>query len=126
MVLTPGGGGGGSLWRAGFLPAEHQGIAFNDAEVEPEKMIANLRNQWLDPAAQPKQLDAVQALNREYGSSFGADSFLEGRIKSMEAAYRMQAHVELRRSARGESRSGRVLPAAARAVPRARPIACGA
>ena len=90
VVLTPGGGGGGSLWRAGFLPAEHQGVAFNDAEIEPEKMIANLRNQWLDPAAQRRQLDAVQALNREYSSGFGADAFLEGRIKSMEAAYRMQ------------------------------------
>ena len=90
VVLTPGGGGGGSLWRAGFLPAEHQGVAFNDAEVEPEKMIANLRNQWLDPAGQRRQLDAEQALNREYSASFGQDAFLEGRIKSMEAAYRMQ------------------------------------
>src|SRR5262245_26637460 len=89
VVLTPG-GGGGSLWRAVFLPAEHQGVAFNDAEVEPEKMIANLRNPWLDPTAQRRQLDAVQALNREHAASFGEDSFLEGRIKSMEAAYRMQ------------------------------------
>jgi len=56
---------------AGFLPAEHQGVAFNDAEVEPEKMIANLRNQWLDASAQRRQLDAVQALNREHGASFG-------------------------------------------------------
>jgi uncharacterized protein DUF1501 len=90
VVLTPGGGGGGSLWRAGFLPAEHQGVAFNDAEVEPEKMIANLRNQWLDRETQRRQLDAVQALNREFGASFGQDAYLEGRIKSMEAAYRMQ------------------------------------
>jgi hypothetical protein len=91
VVLTPGGGGGGSLWRAGFLPAEHQGVAFNDAEVEPEKMIANLRNQWLDATAQRRQLDALQALNQEYSSSFGQDAFLEGRIKSMEAAFRMQS-----------------------------------
>ena len=79
------------LWRAGFLPAEHQGVAFNDAEVEPEKMIPNLRNQWLDAPAQRRQLDALQALNQEYSASFGADAFLEGRIKSMEAAYRMQS-----------------------------------
>jgi hypothetical protein len=91
VVLTPGGGGGGSLWRAGFLPAEHQGVAFNDAEIEPEKMIANLRNQWLDAPAQRRQLDALQALNQEYSTSFGQDSFLEGRIKSMEAAFRMQS-----------------------------------
>ena len=91
VVLTPGGGGGGSLWRAGFLPAEHQGVAFNDAEIEPEKMIANLRNQWLGSAEQRRQMDALQALNREYGAGFGQDAFLEGRIKSMETAYRMQS-----------------------------------
>jgi len=64
VVLTPGGSGEG-MWRAGFLPAEHQGVPFNDAEIEPEKMIANLRNQWLDPAAQRRQIDAVQALNNQ-------------------------------------------------------------
>jgi hypothetical protein len=90
VVLTPGGGGGGSLWRAGFLPAEHQGIAFDDAETEPEKMIADLRNKRLAPAVQRKQLGALQALNRRYSASFGQDEYLEGRIQSMEAAYRMQ------------------------------------
>jgi Protein of unknown function (DUF1501) len=89
VVLTPGGAGEG-MWRAGFLPAEHQGVPFNDAEIEPEKMIANLRNQWLDPAAQRRQLDALQALNQGFDTSFGADPYLDGRIKSMEAAYRMQ------------------------------------
>lgn len=90
VALSPGANGGGSLLRAGFLPAEYQGTPFNDAEVEPEKMIANLRNKWLDAKGQRRQLDAVQMLNREFSESFGADDFLEGRIKSMEAAYRMQ------------------------------------
>jgi hypothetical protein len=91
VVLTPGGGGGGgSLSRAGFLPAEHQGISFSDTEVEPEKMIPDLRNQWADPKLQRTELDAIQALNRNYSDSFGPDDYLEGRIKSMEAAYRMQ------------------------------------
>ena len=67
--------------RAGFLPSEHQGITFTDAETEPEKMIPNLRNTHLDPPAQRRQLDAIQALNRNYSESFGADQFLEGRIK---------------------------------------------
>lgn len=90
VALSPGAGGGGSLLRAGFLPAEYQGTPFNDGEVEPEKMIANLRNKWLDAQAQRRQLDAVQALNNEFGASVGPDDFLDGRIKSMEAAYRMQ------------------------------------
>jgi hypothetical protein len=53
-------------------------------------MIANLRNKWLDAKAQRRKLDAVQELNRQHNDSFGGDDFLEGRIKSMEAAYRMQ------------------------------------
>jgi len=91
VVLTPGGGGGGgSLSRSGFLPAEHQGISFSDTEVEPEKMIPDLRNPWADAQQQRGELDEIQALNRNFSESFGANEFLEGRIKSMEAAYRMQ------------------------------------
>jgi hypothetical protein len=86
-----GGGLGGSATRSGFLPAEHQGTFFSDSEVEPEKMIPNLKNKFLDPAEQRKQLDAVQALNRNFSDSFGQDDYLDGRIKSMEGAYRMQA-----------------------------------
>jgi hypothetical protein len=81
---------GGSSSRAGFLPSETQGTPVNNAELDPEKMIPNLRNEKLDRAAQRQQLDAVQALNQGFSQSFGPDSFLDGRIQSMEAAYRMQ------------------------------------
>ncbi len=88
---TAGGGLGGSATRSGFLPAEHQGTFFADSEIEPEKMIPNLRNKYMDAAVQRRELDAVQALNKGFSSSFGQDEYLDGRIKSMEAAYRMQA-----------------------------------
>src|SRR5947208_2729768 len=53
VVLGPGGGGaGGSLSRSGFLPAEHQGVSFSSSEVEPEKMIPDLRNKYLDSTTQ--------------------------------------------------------------------------
>jgi hypothetical protein len=89
VVLSPG-QGGGSLWRAGFLPAEHQGTHFNNVETEPEKMIRYLRNNQLDPQAQRKQLDLVQALNQRHERDFGKDEFLDGRIQAMGSAYRMQ------------------------------------
>ena len=89
VVLSPG-GGGGSLWRAGFLPAEHQGTVFNNTEAEPEKMIRYLRNTQLDTGTQRRQLDLIQSLNHRHEQSFGEDSFLEGRIQAMESAYRMQ------------------------------------
>jgi hypothetical protein len=78
------------VWHAGFLPAEHQGIVFDNSEIEPEKMIPFLRNKQLDAKKQRADLDTLQTLNREHLESFGADEFLEGRIKAMEAAYRMQ------------------------------------
>ncbi|HZO52809.1 MAG TPA: DUF1501 domain-containing protein [Bryobacteraceae bacterium] len=90
FVVLTGNPGGGSLWRAGFLPAEHQGVAFNPSEPEPEKMIRDLRNRQMDAPAQRKQLDLIQSLNREHRAGFGADAFLDGRIKAMEAAYRVQ------------------------------------
>lgn len=85
-----GGGLGGSATRAGFLPAEHQGTGFDSGQTEPEKMIPDLRNRWLDAASQRRQLDAMQAMNREFSQSFGGDDFLEGRIQSMESAFRLQ------------------------------------
>ena len=57
---------GSSLWRAGFLPSEYQGVPFNSSETDPEKMIRDLRNKRLDPQAQRKQLDLIQAMNPDY------------------------------------------------------------
>jgi Protein of unknown function (DUF1501) len=88
VVLSP---TANSLWTSsGFLPAEYQGTLFNNTESDPEKMIRFLRNKDLDVTAQRAQLDAIQTLNRAHAENFGADDFLEGRIKSMETAYRMQ------------------------------------
>jgi len=84
------GGAGGSAARSGFLPAAHQGTPINTGETDPVNMIPDLQNKWADRDAQRRQLDALGDLNREYSRSFGADDFLEGRIQSMEAAYRMQ------------------------------------
>ncbi len=81
---------GGSATRTGFLPSEHQGTPVNHKEADPEKMIPDLRNKQLDPDAQRRHLDAVQTLNKDFSESFGADDYLNGRIQSMEAAYRMQ------------------------------------
>jgi hypothetical protein len=90
VALSAGGSGEPSITRPGFLPSEHQGVYISSSDLEPEKMIPDLRNRWLDRDAQRKQLDALQALNRLHRESFGADEFLDGRILSMEAAFRMQ------------------------------------
>ena len=89
VVLSPD-PGYSYLWRAGFLPSEHQGTYFNDAESEPEKMIRYLRNTHMSAAAQRRQLDFIQALNRRHEASFGKETLLDSRIQAMETAYRMQ------------------------------------
>jgi hypothetical protein len=89
VALTPGGGGGPGL-RSGFLPARHQGVAFDDSVTDPERMISNLRNRQLTLSGQRQQLDLIQQLNREHEQSVGGDEFLEARIQAMETAFRMQ------------------------------------
>jgi len=81
---------GGPQNRAGFLPSEYQGVGFAVADPDPEKIIPNLRNKNVDAAAQRSDMDALLDLNQNHAQSFGDDQFLEGRIKSMESAYRMQ------------------------------------
>ena len=89
VVLSPG-RRGGNLWRSGFLPAEHQGTHFNLEQTDPEEMIQYLRNSRLGPVAQRKQLDLLQALNRDHQQRVGGDAYLDARIQAMETAFRMQ------------------------------------
>jgi len=79
------------LWNSAFLPSQHQGVYINHSKIAPKEMIPWLRNAKLDPAAQRRQLDLMQALNREHLAAQGApDLALQGRIEAMETAYRMQ------------------------------------
>ncbi len=77
--------------RSGFLPTQHQGISFDSAARVPDAVIPNLRNGRLDPRAQRRAVDEIQALNTAFNRSIGADPFLDGRIDAMEQAFRMQA-----------------------------------
>ena len=79
------------LWNSAFLPSQHQGVYINHSKIAPKEMIPWLRNAKLDPAAQRRQLNLMQALNREHlATQGGADIALQGRIEAMETAYRMQ------------------------------------
>ena len=79
------------LWNSAFLPSQHQGVYINHSKITPKEMIPWLRNTKLDPTAQRRQLDLMQALNREHLTQQNIpDLALEGRIEAMEIAYRMQ------------------------------------
>jgi hypothetical protein len=78
------------LWSSAFLPAEFQGTYINHSNLDPREMIPFLKSAAAKPADQRRQLDLMQALNREHLLERGADDMLETRIKALESAFRMQ------------------------------------
>ena len=81
---------GPQLWSSAFLPSLYQGTYVPNDEVVPEKMIRHLRNTHLTREAQRRGLDLLEKLNRMDLARRGPDEQLEGRIQSMEVAFRMQ------------------------------------
>lgn len=91
IALTPKGNSERTATRPGFLPPEHQGVTFNNAVEDPARMIPDLRNASLDEKEQRLDLDLLQRHNDRFGTAFGEDPYLEGRIKALETAFRMQS-----------------------------------
>ena len=89
VVLTSGGNlsGGASMWGAGFLPGEHQGVPFRSSG-DPILHIANPPG--IDQAAQRETLDLIASLNRRRLEKLKVDD-IQTRIESYEMAYRMQS-----------------------------------
>jgi hypothetical protein len=82
---------GPQLWSSAYLPSMYQGTYVPCNESDPEKMIQHLVNRQLSPAEQRRELELVNALNKLDMERRGKDAQLEGRIQSMEVAYRMQS-----------------------------------
>jgi hypothetical protein len=81
---------GPQLWSSAFLPSLYQGTYVPSDESDPEKMIQYLRDRSGNAEGQRERLDLWEKLNRLELERRGPDSQLEGRIQSMEVAYRMQ------------------------------------
>ncbi len=77
-------------WQSAFLPGVYQGTYVNTQHAEIDKLVENVRNQWLPQAAQRRQLDALAQLNQQHKAERGFDPALDSRIHSFELAYRMQ------------------------------------
>lgn len=78
-----------TLWSSAFLPAEHQGTYVNHSDLNPEKLIPNLKPARSN-AIQQRQLDLMETLNGAHLAERPGDRQLEARIQSMETAFRMQ------------------------------------
>ena len=92
VVLCPGKPLVGSpLWNSSFLPGEFQGTYVSTkASIDPNKVIANLKNKSHSKSDQKKILDQLRFLNEQHSQKRGSNSKLEASIKSMELAFNMQ------------------------------------
>jgi hypothetical protein len=78
------------LWSSSFLPGAHQGTYINHSQLDPARMVPNIRNATLGLADQREQLDLLRTLNEAHREARGGDAALEARIQAMETAFRMQ------------------------------------
>jgi len=81
---------GPALWSNSFLPAEFQATSVITADMQVEKLLANIKNPTLGFEEQREQLDLVQKLNRRHAERRDNDPELDGQIKAMETAFQMQ------------------------------------
>lgn len=81
---------GTQLWSSSFLPAVYQGTYVPNNETEPEKLIQHIRNKFVSPEDQRRQLDLLSKLNQMELARTGPDPQLEAAISSAEIAFRMQ------------------------------------
>jgi hypothetical protein len=81
---------GPQLWSNSFLPGIFQGTHINNKTIDPRTIIRDVENRYLSSATQRTQLDVLQEMNRIHLEDRGRDEQLEGRIASLEMAFRMQ------------------------------------
>jgi Protein of unknown function (DUF1501) len=88
ITINPAANFGGAVnYGSAFLPAHFQGTRINDTGYLPDLKPATARS------IQRKQLDLLQALNRDFATKPGAPDQVEGIIESYELAFRMQDRV---------------------------------
>ncbi len=94
---------GAQNYGSAFLPAVYQGTRLDGERGSGTGFtIGNVRHPWLAPDAQRRQLDFVQAMNRDLSVQTGGHPEIEGAIQSLELAFRMQSEVPAVLDLKGE------------------------
>jgi hypothetical protein len=94
FIALRGGGlppGGAANYQAAFLPGVYQGASINTQAPSVPQMIQNIRNTYVSPKEQRRQLDFIHQLNEIHAQNLQRDAALETRLQSYEIAFRMQA-----------------------------------
>jgi Protein of unknown function (DUF1501) len=88
ITINPPPNFGGALnYGSAFLPAHFQGTRINDTGEMPDLRALTPRS------LQRRQIDLIQAMNRDLAASSGAPDELDGVIQSFELAFRMEGKV---------------------------------
>lgn len=87
-------------WTQGFLPAAHQGVAFN-ATGEPIPDLFTPKN--IPPEKRRAGMELLRAMNRDYAASDPQNDELHARIRAYELAAQMQLNVPEITNLSGES-----------------------
>lgn len=100
--------GGPRNYSNAFLPAVYQGTTLGRAEAPPgHEGVRHLKNPYLSPPEQRRQLDYLRSLNeqqlRQSGAGGRGDRELEAAIESFELAFRMQGEAPQLLDLAGES-----------------------
>ncbi len=83
--------GGSNNWSQGFLPAQHQGVAFRTGGGSA---IANLNTPAaVDPSHRRAGFAALLEMNRRFAEANPGDDALTARVRSYELAARMQSSI---------------------------------
>lgn len=83
--------GGAQNYGSAFLPAACQATRIgSEAAAIAQARVGNIKNPQLDAAAQRRQLDLLQSMNREYLAREQVHPGVDGVIESYELAFRMQ------------------------------------
>lgn len=79
--------GGAVNYGSAFLPAHFQGTKITDSGYLPNIQAASA------PSLQRRQIDLIQAMNRDYAARPGAPDPVDGVVQSYELGFRMQSKV---------------------------------
>jgi len=83
---------GGSIhWTAGFLPANHQGVAFRTQSGDPVPDLQTPGN--LSAANRRADMKLLEAMNRDFANQHQGDSAFAARLRSYELAAQMQSSI---------------------------------
>ncbi len=82
--------GGSSIWSAGFLPSDHQGVLFGNGDKPVRDLFPALPQ---DPKSEAEGRELLAKLNALHKDRTGDEALLTARLRSYELAAKMQLAV---------------------------------